>query len=55
MNEPPEDATIVAQWVEKAEHDLRNAGHTLVELPIFDWRLPIQECFCGHLPLVTDH
>jgi HEPN domain-containing protein len=29
MNEPPENATIVGQWVERAEHDFRNAEHTL--------------------------
>ena len=29
MSGPPENLSIVRQWVEKAEHDLRNAEHTL--------------------------
>jgi HEPN domain-containing protein len=29
MSVPPENLSIVRQWVEKAEHDLRNAEHTL--------------------------
>ncbi|MFQ5804660.1 MAG: HEPN domain-containing protein [Candidatus Methylomirabilales bacterium] len=29
MNEKPENLRAVRQWVEKAEHDLRNAEHTL--------------------------
>lgn len=29
MNETPENIRAVRQWVEKAEHDLRNAEHTL--------------------------
>jgi HEPN domain-containing protein len=29
MSVPPENLPIVRQWVEKAEHDLRNAEHTL--------------------------
>ena len=29
MSVPPENPPIVRQWVEKAEHDLRNAEHTL--------------------------
>jgi len=29
MNAPPETWNLVRQWIEKAEHDLRNAEHTL--------------------------
>lgn len=29
MNGPPDPLRQVGQWVEKAEHDLRNAEHTL--------------------------
>ncbi|MBI3980240.1 MAG: HEPN domain-containing protein [Chloroflexi bacterium] len=29
MNERPEVLTVVRQWVERAEHDLRTAEHTL--------------------------
>jgi HEPN domain-containing protein len=29
MNEKPENLRVARQWVEKAEHDLRNAEHTL--------------------------
>jgi len=29
MNAPPETLNLVRQWIEKAEHDLRNAEHTL--------------------------
>ncbi len=29
MSEAPEVLAVVRQWVEKAEHDLRNAEHTL--------------------------
>jgi HEPN domain-containing protein len=29
MNAPPELTRLVRLWVEKAEHDLRNATHTL--------------------------
>ncbi len=29
MKEPPENSSIIRQWVEKAEHDLKNAEHTL--------------------------
>lgn len=29
MNENPENLRAARQWVEKAEHDLRNAEHTL--------------------------
>ncbi len=30
MNEAPEHIGTVRQWIEKAEHDLRNAEHTLM-------------------------
>ena len=29
MNVPPEVMVVAGQWAEKAEHDLRNAEHTL--------------------------
>jgi len=29
MSEPHENASTVRQWIEKAEHDIRNAEHTL--------------------------
>lgn len=29
MSEPPEPESFTAQWVERAEHDLTNAEHTL--------------------------
>ena len=29
MSAPPETLNLVRQWIEKAEHDLRNAEHTL--------------------------
>jgi HEPN domain-containing protein len=29
MSEPHENAGTVRQWIEKAEHDIRNAEHTL--------------------------
>jgi HEPN domain-containing protein len=29
MNAPPETWNLVRQWIEKAEHDLRTAEHTL--------------------------
>ena len=29
MNVPPEVLTILGQWIERAEHDLTNAEHTL--------------------------
>ncbi|MBI5428628.1 MAG: HEPN domain-containing protein [Nitrospinae bacterium] len=29
MNGPPDKAKLTRQWIEKAEHDLRNAEHTL--------------------------
>ncbi len=29
MSEPHENSGTVRQWIEKAEHDIRNAEHTL--------------------------
>lgn len=29
MSESPESLEVAHQWIEKAEHDLRNAEHTL--------------------------
>ena len=33
MTKPPEVATVVRQWTEKAEHDLKNAEHTMLMDP----------------------